>query len=295
MLEADGLPAGIAAPLRGIEGDLERTVQALSLAPKLREAIGYALLSGGKRLRPLLAWHSCAAAGGEGECSLPAGTAIEMIHAFSLVHDDLPAMDNDTIRRGKPTLHVHAGEAMAILAGDAMHAAAFQILVQRIPDAALAGRLIDELVRSTEAMISGQVYDTLGGLPDGLDALEQAELIHSNKTGALIRASCRMGALCAGTGEGPITLLDAYAERIGLMFQIVDDQLDVEQSPEHTGKRTGKDAEADKLTYPAVVGVERARKMVEDLRNESIEGLSGLGESADPLRELATFLAARTR
>lgn len=295
MLEADGLPAGVAAPLGAIEADLERTARSLSLAPKLRDAIGYALLSGGKRLRPLLAWHSCEACGADGERSLAAGVAVEMVHAFSLVHDDLPAMDDDSTRRGKPTLHVHAGEAMAILAGDALLAAAIQVLTRRIRDATLALRLIDELVLSTTAMISGQVLDTLGGLPDGLDALERAELIHRDKTGALIRASCRMGALCAGADEGPITLLDDYAERIGLMFQIVDDLLDVEQSAEHTGKRTGKDAQADKLTFPAIVGVERARKMVEDLRNQAIEGLSDLGPSAEPLRVVAAFLARRTR
>ena len=292
-LEADGMPHELTARLGVIEADLAETIDALTLTPALRDAVRYAALSGGKRLRPLLSWHSCAACGADGDRALPAGSAIELIHAFSLVHDDLPALDDDRLRRGEPTLHVHAGEAMAILAGDAMLAAAFQVIVRRVDDTALAYRLVAELARSTEAMINGQVYDTLGGLPAELSPLERTELIHRNKTGELIRAACRMGAMCAG--EGPITAVDAYAEAIGLMFQIVDDLLDVEQSAEHTGKRTGKDAEADKLTYPAVVGVDGARKMVSDLRNEAVGSLGALGPSAEPLRKLAEYLAGRTR
>ncbi len=280
--------------LRHIEAYLTSFAAGLALPRNLLDAIEYSLLGGGKRLRPLLAWESCIAAGGKGELSLPAGAAVELVHAFSLVHDDLPAMDDDDLRRGRPTLHIHAGEAMAILAGDAMLALGFRAVLG-VPDAALAQRLGRELAAGTEGMIAGQVYDTLGGMPAGLDDRARLELIHRNKTGALIRASCRMGAACAGAADGSAGLecISRYADAAGLMFQVVDDLLDVTQTAERIGKHTHKDAQAGKLTYPGLLGVEGSRRIVRDLEQLAITALAPLGPAADGLTALARSLARR--
>jgi geranylgeranyl diphosphate synthase type II len=283
------------SPLPTIESALKGWVEALPAPPALREAVGYALVGGGKRLRPLLAWHSAVAAGGSGPESVPACIAVELVHAFSLVHDDLPALDNDDLRRGRPTLHRHAGEAMAILAGDAMLTQAFGVLMGTVP-APLGQRLAAELAEGTAGMIAGQVYDTLGGLPAGLDAFERVATVHRNKTGALIRASCRMGAMLAsGASDRALEAVSVYGESVGLMFQIVDDLIDVEQPPEHAGKRTGKDSQAGKLTYPGVLGVERSRAEVERLARAADAALAPLGAPARGLGELCAVLARRTR
>lgn len=299
--EASELPASCAAPLEVIEEHLDRSTRDLPLPGNLLEAVRYALLGGGKRLRPLLAWHACCAAGGTGEDSLPAGIALELIHAFSLVHDDLPALDNDELRRGRPTLHIYAGEPMAILAGDCLMVMAFDSLArtsQRAP-AQLAARLSGELAGATIAMIGGQVYDTLGGFPAGLVEQQKLELIHRNKTAALIRAACRMGAICADP-EGPadsvsLKALTGYGESIGLMFQIVDDLLDVQGTAESIGKRTGKDSAAGKLTYPGLLGVEASRAEVARLEGVAVGSLEPLGERAHPLVDLCRYLARRAR
>lgn len=293
----------------------------------LLDAVEYAALGPGKRLRPLLAWHSCVAMGGAGELSLPAGVALELVHAFSLVHDDLPALDNDDVRRGRATLHKHAGEAMAILAGDALLTRAFEVLAwgavsaleprgdrraaamsttswmhdeeeKEAAEPRLRLALIRELASATSAMVAGQVWDTCAGLPAHLAPLEQLRLIHSNKTGALIRAACRMGALCAttqGDREPRLRAITEYAEAVGLMFQIVDDLVDVTQSAEHAGKRTQKDAEAGKLTYPAVLGIEGSWTEVERLRGAARRAVEPLLPNARSLVALAEYLSQRTR
>jgi geranylgeranyl pyrophosphate synthase len=276
-----------------IERYLDEYTRSLSLPANLLDAIRYALLGGGKRLRPVLAWHCCAAAGGKGEQSLHAGAAIELIHAFSLVHDDLPSMDDDDLRRGKPTLHIHAGEAMAILAGDAMMALAFEVLVERSATPELGSKLVRELSLATTGMIAGQAFDTLGGLPQGLSDRDRLELIHRNKTGALIRAACRMGAMCAPSSSAALGPITAYAEAVGLMFQIVDDLLDVECTPEQTGKHTRKDARAGKLTFPGLLGSEGSRGEVQRLQGVAMKALEPLGPDADPLRELCRAMAVR--
>ncbi|MCG3121689.1 MAG: Farnesyl diphosphate synthase [Phycisphaerales bacterium] len=262
----------------------------------LREAIEYSLLGGGKRLRPLLAWVCSQAVGGRGEASLCAGAAVELVHAFSLVHDDLPAMDDDDLRRGRPTLHVRAGEAMAILAGDAMLALAFHALLES-PDASLAVRLCRELSVGTEGMIAGQVYDTLGGLPETATGREKLELIHRNKTGALIRAACRMGAACGGAADDSAAMasITGYADAVGLMFQIVDDVLDVTKSSGEIGKRTHKDAQAGKLTYPGVLGLDESRRAVAELEARAIGAVAPLGAAAAGLIELAREMAKREK
>jgi len=279
-----------------IERYLDEATRSLKLPPNLLGAIRYALLGGGKRLRPVLCWHCCTAAGGRGEDSLHAAAAVELIHAFSLVHDDLPAMDDDDLRRGKPTLHLHAGEPMAILAGDAMMAVAFEVLVERSAKPALAAALVRELSLATTGMIAGQVHDTLGGLPKGLSDKQKLELIHSQKTGSLIRAACRMGGICAYGDlmrSPPMLWLTQFADAFGLMFQVVDDLLDVECTPEQTGKHTRKDARAGKLTYPGVLGIDESRREVLRLQDVALKALEPLGSHADALRELCRQMAVR--
>ncbi|GAB4544380.1 MAG: polyprenyl synthetase family protein [Phycisphaerales bacterium] len=298
MTTSDTLRDELTAPAQRVESYIARYLDGLGLPSNLDSAIRYALLGGGKRLRPILALHASTAVGGTWDAALVAGGAVEMIHAFSLVHDDLPALDNDDLRRGRPTLHKAHGEAMAILAGDALLSLCFQMIADRSPDPQTAGRLTLEVSSGTTAMIAGQVYDTLGGFAAGLSDEERLQLIHRNKTGALIRASCRAGAIAGTGGEVSDASLEAvtrYADAIGLMFQIVDDLLDVEQSTEHLGKRASKDEACGKLTYPVVLGVERSRDAVAALLGDAHRALSGLGEPASALNEIASYLAVRTK
>ncbi|MCH2139572.1 MAG: polyprenyl synthetase family protein [Phycisphaerales bacterium] len=260
----------------------------------LAEAVRYGLLGGGKRLRPVLVLQCCRASGGRDDVALTAGGALELVHCFSLIHDDLPSLDNDELRRGQPTLHVHAGEPMAILAGDLMLAMAFGLLAQAPCDAAVRATLVDELATGTSDMVAGQVYDTLGGLPATLPPVEQVKLVHRKKTGALIRAACRMGGHCAGADDDTIHALTTYGEAMGLMFQIVDDLLDVTQSTDHVGKATGKDADSGKRTYPGVLGIEACQQEVERLRAEAVQALQPLKGATEPLAALAEIMAIRT-
>ncbi len=294
----DREPASLARCAGLVDAAMRVWVSEAGLPDGLREAIEYSVLSGGKRLRPTLAILAAEAVGGRAESSLASAGALELVHAFSLVHDDLPAMDDDDLRRGMPTAHVKFGEAMAILSGDAMLSLAFQALVERSGDKGLAGALTLELSKGTTAMIAGQVYDTLGGTPQGVDGGAKARLIHENKTGALIVASCRMGALSGmwpGVRERALLALDAYGRAVGLMFQIVDDLLDVEQTTEQLGKRAGKDRDAGKVTYPGTIGGAASRTEVERLRSEALEALETLGDRAGPLVEMCEYLARRTR
>ncbi|GAB5496160.1 MAG: polyprenyl synthetase family protein [Phycisphaerales bacterium] len=265
------------------------------LSVGLHEAMKYAVLGGGKRLRPLLVWHCCTAVGGQPEACLPAAAAVEFIHAFSLVHDDLPSMDDDDLRRGRPTLHIHTSEAMALLTGDALINLAYSAIVQSDITAERRVCQIRELSVGCAGMITGQIYDSLPESDPPITDRERLDKIHRNKTGALIRASCRIGAICGGAGEQELSALTVYADRIGLMFQAVDDLIDVEQSVEVTGKRTGKDAEAGKLTYPGLLGVEGTRAEISRLHAEALEAISVLGDRAAPLRSIAAFIAERDR
>lgn len=291
---AADMPSDVAAMLGVVEGYMERWLGGLLLPGNLLEATGYALLGGGKRLRPLLAMQCCAAVGGSAESALPSAAAVEMIHAFSLVHDDLPALDNDAVRRGQPTVHKKFGEAMAILVGDGLMSMAFQILCER-HEAVMAGRLCRELAVGSTAMIAGQVLDTLGGFESGLADGARLERVHINKTGALIRASCRMGAMAGGGDATSVAAMTAYGEAIGLMFQIVDDLLDVQQTAQHAGKKTGKDSEAGKLTYPGVIGVEAAKQEVRRLRDEARKSVGPFGKKAGGLLDLCEYLSVRTK
>lgn len=291
------------SPVATIEGWLQDFADdpGIQLPRNLIEAIRYALLSGGKRLRALLAWYWCEAAGAPGEECRPAAIALELVHAFSLVHDDLPALDNDDLRRGKPSLHKHAGEAMAILAGDAMLNLAYSVLAN-VP-ANLQRRLVYWLSTSTNAMIMGQVHDTLGGLPPELTPCEQLEYIHRKKTGALIVAACVMGYWCGRywrlrTGSKPehgAARAALYGIPIGHMFQVVDDLLDVTQTTEQLGKRSAKDAAAGKRTYPAVLGIDGTRAEIARLEAKALRAIKGFGDEAQSLRDLCRYMAARTR
>ena len=281
------------APVSHIDHFLEAFLHETPMPTNLRDSCLYALLGGGKRLRPLLAWHVATACGGTGPASLPAGAAVEFVHAFSLAHDDLPALDNDDLRRGKPTLHKHAGEAMAILAGDMLLTLAFQIVAENAAPSHIAP-LTRELAIATSSMISGQIYDTLGGFAPNLPDSRKVDLVHANKTGALITASCVMGAITAHASPAQIEAVTRYSQAIGLMFQIVDDLIDVEQSAEHSGKKTGKDAALGKLTYPAVHGVQGSRARVVELRENAHAALAQLPNPA-PLAAIAVLMADRTK
>jgi geranylgeranyl pyrophosphate synthase len=310
------------SPLPAIEAALRDALLASPFAstPALTRAMDYACgasdASGGKRLRPLLAWHSAVAVGGPGEASLPAAVALELVHCFSLVHDDLPALDNDDLRRGKPTLHKHAGEAMAILAGDALLAQALCMLA-RVPappeQPGLPARLVADLGEATLAMIAGQVGDTAHDVPDDVasaESLTRLRWVHAHKTGALLRASCIMGARLGGarlsgarlTGAqaGGVTHeqlrhLDAFATAAGQLFQAVDDLLDVTQTTDHAGKRTNKDEDAGKLTYPRLLGIEGTRAAIGDLHAQAKAALVPLGEPARGLHDLLDVLTHRTK
>lgn len=280
----------------------EITAQTIILPQNLLEAINYSLLAGGKRLRPALVLLSCQTSGGEPAHSLAPAAAIEMIHCFSLVHDDLPPMDDDDLRRGQPTNHRKFGEAMAILAGDALATLPYLVITQSDElDDHRKQRLVGELAEATMRMIAGQVYDTLGGFAESFEKDDQLRITHHHKTGALIRCACRMGAIVADDDDDDdhasrLNALTQYGEAIGLMFQIVDDVLDVTQTTEHLGKRTGKDEAAGKLTYPSVLGLDESQKRIADLRTEALGALKSFDESrAKPLADLVDFLADRTR
>jgi geranylgeranyl pyrophosphate synthase len=262
------------------------------IAGDLRRAAEHALLGGGKRMRPLLVLRCAAAVGGSVDDALPAAAAIELVHAFSLVHDDLPALDNDAMRRGRPTVHVAFGEAMAILAGDLLLALATEVATGS-PRQALA--IVAELSRATVAMIHGQVLDTLRCFTAGSSDRERLLEIHANKTGALLVASCRMGGFAADAAPSQLDALTRWGKAIGLMFQIVDDLLDETQTAEHIGKAVGKDREAGKLTFPGVLGLEASRAEVRRLEAEADAALAPLGSRAAPLAELSRYLANRTR
>ena len=279
---------------------------AVSAPAALAEAMAYSLLAPGKRLRPLLAVMACEAAGGTAESAVPAACAVEMVHAYSLIHDDLPAMDDDDLRRGQPTCHKRFGEALAILAGDALLTGAFEVLAEGYPPRT-AAVTIRELARGAGAagMIAGQVLDLAaeGKVPmtDSPRTADDLEQIHRRKTGALFGTSLRLG-LFAAQGEQPNgpdaairDALDRFGRAFGLAFQITDDLLDVQGSSDRIGKRVGKDAARGKLTFPGLLGVDASRRRVQELAAEAGRALDALGPPARPLADLARFVTDRDR
>jgi geranylgeranyl diphosphate synthase, type II len=292
-----------------VEAHLERALRPRPGFPEsLREAMRYSLLAPGKRLRPLLVVLAAEACGGRESAPWPAACAVEMIHAYSLVHDDLPAMDDDDLRRGLPTTHKKFGEALGILVGDALQSLAFEVLSEGYP-AATAAACCLELARAAGAcgMVGGQVDDLAweDRVPANSHAeaertLEGLEFLHARKTGALFRASLKMGVLAAHSGKDAlndelIERFDAFARCLGLAFQITDDLLDVEGDADQTGKRVRKDAARGKLTYPGFLGIAESRRRAERLCQEARNSLAPLGPAVSRLLELVSFVLERDR
>ena len=260
------------------------------------EAMRYSLFAGGKRLRPILCLAAAEAAGGEVQTVMPVACALEMIHTYSLIHDDLPAMDDDDLRRGKPTNHKVFGEAIAILAGDGLLTEAFVVLSEynsSLPERAV--QLIGVIAKaaSYRGMVGGQVVDMLSQKkPADLETVQQ---MHSRKTAALIAAAAESGALAGKGTEDQIAAMARYGMDIGLAFQIADDILDIEGDTEVLGKTTGADVARGKVTYPAAVGLENSRETARYLVNDALAALEGYDTKADPLRVLANYIVTREK
>ena len=276
---------------------MRRVLPAPDIAPqRLHQALRYAVLEGGKRVRPLLAFAAGELANADPERVALAGAAVELIHAYSLVHDDLPCMDDDVLRRGKPTCHVEYDEPTALLVGDALHSLAFQVLgdYRLAEDAKTQLEMVKLLAAAagSRGMAGGQAID-LESVGKALTVTE-LEFMHIHKTGAIIRASALLGARC-GSGLGPRELgqLDLFAKLIGLAFQVVDDVLDAEGSTATLGKTAGKDAKDNKPTYVSAIGVARARELAQELRQNALDALAGFGERALRLRQIADFIVLR--
>jgi geranylgeranyl diphosphate synthase type II len=278
-----------------VEKSLRASLPAASIKPAtIHRAMRYSLLAGGKRLRPLLCCAASEACGGTARAALPAACAVEMVHTYSLIHDDLPCMDNDDLRRGKPTSHVVFGEGMAVLAGDALLTEAFAILATAKPSAPYtASDLVTELARAagSRGLIAGQVADLEAeGRPPTEPALY---FIHAAKTGLLLRASLKLGAMCAGATKAQVASLDRFGFALGLAFQIQDDILDATQSAKKLGKSAGKDAAAGKMTFPALFGLEKSHTLAGQWTDEAITSLKSFGARGETLRALAAHLLTR--
>jgi len=263
------------------------------------EAMKYSLMAGGKRIRPVLCLAAAEAVGGKSQAVLPAACALEMVHTYSLIHDDLPAMDNDDLRRGKPTCHIAFDEATAILAGDALLTLAFEVLssVQFTDENQASGWLKVIHIISTAAgyrgMIRGQMLDMAA---EGQHlTVDELKSMHALKTGALIEASLQCGALLADARKRQMEILKTYARNIGLAFQVTDDILNVEGNPKIMGKAVGTDELREKSTYPALLGLETSRQFAKNLVDEALQALAVFDKEADPLRALATYIIERKR
>ncbi|MBI3799743.1 MAG: polyprenyl synthetase family protein [Deltaproteobacteria bacterium] len=283
---------------RLVDRALERVLpQNGTLPGMLNQAMRYSLFSGGKRIRPILALASGEAVGAPLARVLPFACALEMIHAYSLIHDDLPAMDDDDLRRGKPTNHVVFGEGMAVLAGDGLLTEAFRVMAEGAlrhgVDRTAALRALREVAIGAGAagMVGGQVADleAEGKKP----TRTRVEYIHTRKTAALLRAAVRAGALVGGAQPKEFARLDRYGTALGLAFQVADDILDVEGGTDKTGKRAGRDAELHKVTYPAAVGILKAKRRARELLDDALAALKPFDQSAEPLRQIALFVVER--
>ncbi|CAI0429260.1 unnamed protein product [Linum tenue] len=252
---------------------------------KIHESMRYSLLAGGKRVRPVLCLAACELVGGNESMAMPAACAVEMIHTMSLIHDDLPCMDNDDLRRGKPTNHIVYGESVAVLAGDALLAFAFEHIAVATPKLAK--------VIGGEGLVAGQVVD-ISSEGNSEVGLKELEFIHIHKTAKLLEGSVVLGAILGGGSDDEVERLRRYARDIGLLFQVVDDILDVTKSSQELGKTAGKDLVADKVTYPKLMGIEKSREFAEKLNEEAKEQLVGFDPvKAAPLIALANYIAYR--
>jgi geranylgeranyl diphosphate synthase, type II len=280
-----------------VEKSLRSSVPSAATKPAtIHRAMRYSLLSGGKRLRPLLCCAASEACGGTARAALPAACAVEMVHAYSLIHDDLPCMDDDDLRRGKSTSHIVFGEGMAVLAGDALLTEAFAVLAQAKPRARYAvSDLVAELARAagSRGLIAGQVADLEA---EGRKPSEPAlYFIHAAKTGMLLRAALKLGAMCAGASKAQVAALDRFGFALGLAFQIQDDILDATQSAKKLGKTAGKDAAAGKMTFPALYGLEKSRALAAQWTEDAIGALKVFGSRGRALRALAEGLLTRDK
>jgi geranylgeranyl diphosphate synthase type II len=282
---------------RLVEQALDQSI-AIAKPAKIYEAMRYSLLAGGKRLRPILCLATSDLTGGTIEMAMPTACALEMIHTMSLIHDDLPAMDNDDFRRGKPTNHKVYGEDIAILAGDGLLAYAFEYVATQTRNVAPENilRVVACLGRTVGAagLVGGQVLDLESEGKSDITA-ETLSFIHTHKTGALLEASVVSGAILANASEEDITRLSQYAQNIGLAFQIIDDILDITATDEQLGKTAGKDLEAQKATYPSLWGLEKSQAKAKELVNNAIAQLSSYGAKAEPLRAIANYIVTRDR
>jgi geranylgeranyl diphosphate synthase type II len=286
--------------LEGCQERIDATLASLlesvpGIPPTLREAMAYSLLAPGKRLRPRLVLLACEASGGDPSIALAAGAAVEMVHTYSLVHDDLPAMDDDDLRRGRPTSHKKFGEALAILAGDALLTLSFQVLAEHYP-VDIAARCCRELALGAGAagMVGGQVLD-LAWEKRSEGTVADLEAIHGAKTGALFRAALKIGGVVAGAKPDQIASLDRFGSAFGLMFQITDDLVDVAGNHATAGKRTGKDAERGKLTFPGLLGTAESQRRLAQLTHEADSALEPFGPAAMRLKEMVRYVCGRDR
>ncbi len=280
---------------KAVDEQLDKLVPSAEIAPKkLHEAMRWSLFAGGKRFRPALVLAIGEAFGATRETLLKTAAAIEMIHTYSLIHDDLPAMDNDDLRRGRSTCHKKFNESTAILAGDALQNLAFQSIAgDENLHTEIRLKLIVELARSAAKMVTGQQLDLEA---EGKQiSIAELELIHQNKTGAMISAAARSGAIIAEVSEPDLKAITKYAEKVGLLFQITDDLLDVTQTTEILGKTAGKDASAEKATYVSLYGLEKARRLAENIHAAAIDALTELETDTDLLQDLADFILHRRK
>ncbi|MEO5721778.1 MAG: polyprenyl synthetase family protein [Chthoniobacterales bacterium] len=289
------LKAYLTARRKEIDRALDRFLPKETAKPAtIHQAMRYSLFAGGKRLRPILALAAAEACGGKTFAALPAACAVECIHTYSLVHDDLPSMDNDDLRRGRPTCHKAFGEGIAVLAGDSLLTIAFEIISHVAPTRRYpAQEILRELARGagSRKLIAGQVADLEGeGRPS---TRAQLRYIHENKTAALLTTSVRLGAMSANATTAQLTTLTDFGRALGLAFQVIDDILDVTQTSEKLGKSAGKDVAAQKATYPAVIGLEKSRVEAQRLTNQAHTALQPFGKTADTLRALANHLLER--
>jgi len=282
-----------------IDAALERMLQDSHSSKTLVKAMKYSLMAGGKQIRPVLCLAACEAVGGMPEDALTAACALEMIHTYSLIHDDLPAMDDDELRRGKATCHIAFNEATAILAGDALLTLAFEVLSSvQFNDGNQAFRWLKVIRLISEAagyqgMIQGQMLDIAS---EGIRlSADELETMHRLKTGALIETSLACGALLGGADRRQTDLLSDYGRKIGLAFQVADDILNVEGNPELMGKAVGTDRQRDKSTYPSVLGIQAAREFSKKLVQEALQALETFDKQADPLRGIARYIIKRKR
>jgi geranylgeranyl diphosphate synthase type II len=293
------LPAYLADRRAAVETALSRFLETEAAPPRIVRAMGHSLLGGGKRLRPILCMAAAEAAGGDAQPVIPAACALEMIHTYSLIHDDLPAMDDDRLRRGRPTCHVAFDEATAILAGDALLTLAFSVLAEAGENApeAEATRWLGAIRRIADAaghqgMVEGQMRD-MAGENAGLSPAE-LEGVHRRKTGALIRASVAAGAVLSGASPEARSALETYADRLGLAFQVVDDILNEEGDPSVMGKAVGTDRDRQKSTYPALMGLDAAKDHAARLVHEAAAAIAHFPAAA-PLRAIADYVLHRRR